>query len=252
MTFKGFSKPESNFSKLPHQFIEVMPQIETKGEMAVILYILRHTWGFQEASKKITLDEFENGRKKSDGTRLDSGTGLSRPTILDGLERAEAHGFIEVERDDSDSARVKKVYSLRMEGSRNLTPDVKKLDPGGKETLHRSEKETLERNLRNKPQSDGDCPARANFSVLADICKIDLATITPTQRGKLNQVEKILRMRKGVTTDDIEAFGQWWYHDWWQGKDGQPPRPMQIRENWGAFERRGGGTDDNRRMRIKV
>lgn len=94
--------------------------------------------------------------------------------------------------------------------------------------------------------------ARANFSVLADICKIDLATITPTQRGKLNQVEKLLRTRKGVTTDDIEAFGKWWYRDWWQGKNGQPPRPMQIRENWGAFERRGGGADDKGRMRIKV
>jgi len=248
--FCGFSVPKSNFSRLPHQFIEIMPQIETKGEMAVILYILRHTWGFQETSKKITLDEFENGRKKSDGTRMDGGTGLSRPTILDGLERAEAHGFIEVERDESDSARVKKVYSLRMVGARNLTPDVKKLDIRGKESLHRSEKETLERNKGKKTHDENPNAARDNFAALAELCKIDLETITPTQRGKLNQVEKLLRVKKDVTDKDIKAFSDWWYKEWWQGRDGQPPRPMQIRENWGAFEQRGNQQRNDGVLRI--
>jgi len=34
-----------------------------------VLYILRHTWGFQDTSKRITSDEFEHGRKRIDGTR---------------------------------------------------------------------------------------------------------------------------------------------------------------------------------------
>jgi len=231
--FDGFTQPKSNFSKLPHQFIEILPQIETKGEMTVILYILRHTWGYQDQRKKITLDEFEHGRKKSDGTRIDSGTGLSRPTILDGLARAEKHGFIKIERDESDSARVKKVYSLRMEGSRNFTPDVKKSDTGGKESLHRSEKETIERNNRKK---HADSPSQSNFGMLARICKADLDTITPTMRGKLNQLEGILRKKKGATTEDLKQFGIWWYHHWWQGEDGQAPRPEQIRDKWGEFD----------------
>jgi len=233
--FEGFTEPKSNFSKLPHQFIEILPRIETKGEMAVILYILRHTWGFQDSHKKITLDEFENGRKRADGTRMDGGTGLSRPTILDGLARAEEHGFINVECDGSDKARVKKVYSLRMEGSRNLTPDVKKLDTGGKDSLHRTEKETLERNSRKKT-NDAISPHKANFSMLARVCKIDLDTITPKLRGKLNLTECVLREKKGTTSDDIKQFGLWWYKHWWQGEDGQPPRPMQVREEWGRFE----------------
>jgi hypothetical protein len=94
--------------------------------------------------------------------------------------------------------------------------------------------------------------ARANFSALAKVCKIDLDTITPTQRGKLNQVEKLLRTRKGVTAKDINAFGDWWYDDWWQGQDGQPPRPMQIRENWGAFEQRGNAQRNDKRMRVEI
>jgi hypothetical protein len=148
-TFNGFEEPKENWSKLPHAFIGALPLVETEGELKVILYILRHTWGFQDTEKKITLDEFKNGRKRRDRTRLDAGTGLSKPTIIDGLERAEQHGFINVEVNDSDKARVKKLYSLRM--SKDFTPDVKELDTSGKEPLQRSEKETLERNPSNIP-----------------------------------------------------------------------------------------------------
>lgn len=118
VTFKGFPKPESNYSKLPHDIIEQLPQIETLGEMKVILYILRHTWGFQEFGeddyKRITLDEFMNGRKRKDGTRLDEGTGLARATVVEGLKRAEKHGFIVSDVDRRDAARVKISYRLRM------------------------------------------------------------------------------------------------------------------------------------------
>lgn len=148
--FEGFSKPESNWSKLPHQLIEAMPLVETLGEFKVIVYILRHTWGYQEfdVSKRITLDEFENGRKKSDGTRLDGGTGLSKPTIIDGLRRAEEHGFIIVE-EGGDAGRVKKLYRLNM--SNSFTGPVKKLDRSGKESLHRTEKDTCKDTLKDQP-----------------------------------------------------------------------------------------------------
>ena len=75
-TFQGFEEPRENWSKLPHDFINVLPLIETIGEMKVILYILRHTWGFHDEDKKITIDEFEHGRKRKDQTRLVAGPRL--------------------------------------------------------------------------------------------------------------------------------------------------------------------------------
>ena len=111
--FKGFSPPRENWSKLPHEFIDAMPLVETGGEMKVILYILRHTWGYQNDERKITLDEFEHGRKRRDGTRIDRGTGLTRTTIVNGIRRAVKHGFIVVEVDTRDKARTKKYYALR-------------------------------------------------------------------------------------------------------------------------------------------
>ena len=82
-TVEGFAEPEQNWSKLPHQLIEALPLIETIGEMKVILYVLRHTWGYHDDEKKITLDEFCNGRKRRDGSRLDGGTGLDSTAGVD-------------------------------------------------------------------------------------------------------------------------------------------------------------------------
>jgi DNA-binding PadR family transcriptional regulator len=143
--FKGFESSKQNWSKLPHQLIEALPNIKTIGEMKVIIYTLRHTWGYQDDYKKITLDEFENGRKRKDGSRIDNGTGLTKPTIVDGIKRAVADGFLFEHIDTSDSARVEKFYSLTQEGLKDLTSGVKTFNTRGKETLHRTEKETIKK-----------------------------------------------------------------------------------------------------------
>lgn len=149
--FDGFREPDQNWSRLPHQFIEALPIIESQGEMAVILYVLRHTWGYGDDDKRITLDEFQHGRKRRDGSRIDSGTGMSRTSILRGIEKAVSHGFLEVEEDNSDLARQKRFYSLRLNQMYRIdTPDVSNRYPGGSDSIHRSEKETS----RKKPERD--------------------------------------------------------------------------------------------------
>ena len=154
-TFCGFEEPKENWSKLPHDLIAALPLVDTVGEMKVILYILRHTWGYHDTEKKITLDEFEHGRKRKDGTRLDGGTGLSRTTIADGLSRAEKHGFIEITVDDHDLGRIQKIYRLKdggseviPQGARSCPSDSQKLHPREPEVDPRTEKETSETNLR--------------------------------------------------------------------------------------------------------
>ena len=151
MTFTGFAQPTANYSKLPHQLINELPQITTIGEMKVLLYVLRHTWGFQEfgEGKKITLDEFEHGRKRKDRTRMDNGTGLTKSTIIAGLKKAVEHGFLIVETDSSDKGRVKKSYALNM-GLESKPVDVESLYIESIETTHRTEKETL----RKKPKKN--------------------------------------------------------------------------------------------------
>lgn len=153
--FTGFQVPEQNWSQLSHEFISALPIFDTMAEIKVVLYILRHTWGYKEydTTKRITLDEFMHGRKRKDGTRLDDGIGMAKNSVIDGLERAINHGFICAEIDNSDKARIEKCYAISMVSNSDvqlLNPDVQKLNTGAPEVEHRTEKETLERNLEKE------------------------------------------------------------------------------------------------------
>lgn len=146
--YEGFDPPEENWSKLPHSLVERLRYISTLAEFKVIVYILRHTWGYREydSDKPITMDEFVNGRKRKDGTRLDPGVGMNEQAIRDGLGRAEEHGFITVQIDDTDKGRIKKSYSLHMkQGGENHGAGGGKSSPHRMKIIPRSEKETLDK-----------------------------------------------------------------------------------------------------------
>lgn len=124
-SFLGFSYPdEGNFTRIPNEFMEMeLTNIDSLAEMKVILYVMRHTWGYQEymdsgmggGFKKITTDEFMHGRlRKREGTRMDEGTGLSDYGVRYGLKKAVEHGYLVEEVDVRDKARIKKYYALKM------------------------------------------------------------------------------------------------------------------------------------------
>lgn len=218
--FEGFEEPKENWSKLPHVFIGALPLVETKGELEVILYILRHTWGFQDDRKKITLDEFANGRKYKNGKRIDNGTGLSIPTIRNGLKRAVEHGFITHEQDARDPARVKNFYSLRMNsGERNLHSGCKKDSGSVKKDLPRTEKETSETNMENeKPPLSDENNVTSDLPIALD--------------GHQQAVDKA----SGGTSDDpSDEIGQ---HLYWGFMEGPVPIPRGKKE-WGKWHEAG-------------
>src|SRR2546422_6398818 len=173
--FEGFNKPEANFFRLPNEWTDITAQVTSLAEMKLVEYVLKHTWGYSEFDmvKKITTDEFMYGRKKKDGTRIDIGTGLSKPSVIEGLNNAVKHGLLEVEIDDSDKARIKKFYKLRMKTPleeaepeeqaahadvKNVNIGVKNFDSRGKKSLQRSEKDTIERynNVAKQNKKDRD------------------------------------------------------------------------------------------------
>lgn len=168
--FAGFERPEANYFKMPNTWTDVTAEIDSIAELKVVEYILRHTWGYQEfgIKKHITIDEFVNGRRRQDGSRMDKGTGLSERAVYDGLRKAVANGLIEEEVDDSDRGRIKKSYSLRMRenaradeglqslqaGVQSLHPPLQELHPGpqtlqgrGASDAPRTEKDTRERQI---------------------------------------------------------------------------------------------------------
>src|SRR6266487_1929243 len=174
MGFEGFTTPTRNYFPMPNEWIDICAKIDNLAELKVIQYVLRHTWGYHEfgITKAITIDEFMRGRKRQDGTRIDSGTGLkSDRSVKDGLKAAIEHGYLIYDIDDTDKARIKKSYALKMsselrgvdttpQDSQNrgvdTTPLTGSIYPSGGQNLppnkvvstHRSEKDTIERHLK--------------------------------------------------------------------------------------------------------
>jgi 5-methylcytosine-specific restriction endonuclease McrA len=114
--WEGFDMPEAGHTRMPNNFFEAVAQINNMAELKVVLYVARHTWGFQEFDehKRIATDEFVHGRKLKNRERMDSGTGLGLTSTKEGIAKAIAHGFLECEMDYSDLARVQKSYRLKM------------------------------------------------------------------------------------------------------------------------------------------
>jgi len=206
MTFKGFERPEQNYSKLPHSFIDVLPQIDTMAEMKVVLYLLRHTWGFSEFGKpkKLTTDEFCNGRKKKDQSRMDNGTGLSENSVRSGLEKAIEHGFILVETDETDKARIEKWYCLNMDDSSNFESRGANFEDRGAEFEDRSEKETKER----KEQSANADYLSATEKEEADKKFLAILEFERMAREKMNS--GIWRGRE-LIPPHLLIYADWWH-----------------------------------------
>lgn len=236
--FPGFDIPDQNWFKVPNEWTDIASGM-TLAERAVVMYVLRHTWGYREfnKSKSISTDEFEHGRKRKDGTRIDKGTGLSRMSILKGIRNAVENGYLKVEEDRTDLGRMKKKYSLRMYRSdvKKVDTDVEKLDAGGLKNRPRTEKDTLERQPKKDKNGRKVFPPRFcnGFSLTKFDMKVgvelhailvkfdsDLVITTGKKRGvrkdTLAKNSFRLRTERSVSEERIKKVVKWLrdhYHD---------------------------------------
>jgi|GEM_PF-2586325 len=82
-----------NFTQIPNVLLdEVLPDL-SKGELKVLLYIARKTYGFHKVKDKISLSQLENGV-----AGYDKGTGLNRETVIISVDRLEKINLIIVDR----------------------------------------------------------------------------------------------------------------------------------------------------------
>jgi len=197
-------------------------------------------------------------------------TGMSRPTVVKAVNQLEGLNIIAIERtdgrshtyyllDQSEWKPVKEVYTTCKGGlqvdvneiytpckgglqvpvngvytnnTQGTKPSEQDPDEHGADAPCASESETEPEQLKTKT------PAQEMFEALATVCAWDLDLITEKQRGALNQTGKLLREMRGqtVTPTDVLAFGEWWRANDWRGKQGEFPRPDQVRAEWGRFK----------------
>lgn len=79
---------------------------------------------------------------------------------------------------------------------------------------------------------------------ISRICQIYMHTATQRQKGTVMQTAKNLR-QANITPQQVAAFGQWWYKLDWRGKTGSPPKPFQIRTEWGKYEAWAGASEED-------
>lgn len=127
--FAGFDDPEENWVKLPKAIYENLARFSSEAELKVVLYVLRHTWGYGDDYKALSVNDICHGRRRRDGSQIDNGTGLQPQAVRDGIQRAIDHGFLRVWLDDSDAGRQTKYYMLARSDVEEVPPGTEQL-PG--------------------------------------------------------------------------------------------------------------------------
>ena len=138
--YKGIPSP--NGTIIPDDVFDVLLPVCSGAEFKVLLYICRRTFGFKKESDNISLNQMLRGIVKKNGERLDSGVGISKPTLLRAIKTLVKKNIIIAEQRNSEE-RGHEATNYRLNlldttlgkkmnqaSSQNFTkPLVKKLDP---------------------------------------------------------------------------------------------------------------------------
>jgi hypothetical protein len=134
--FTGFEP--SNTTPVPDVLFDELLTELSGAELKVVLYIIRRTRGFKKDTDAISLNQFQKGIKKRDGTVLDKGCGIKdRQTIVNAIDSLEDKKCIESIKSktasgDNDVTRYRIRFKKVVGNSNHLQDDEQK---GGRENL---------------------------------------------------------------------------------------------------------------------
>ncbi len=112
--FGGFKN--LNSTPIPDEFFDLLAVKLSEAELRVLLYIMRRTFGFKKTGDAISLSQLTEGIRRRDGSVLDYGTGLSKPSVLKAVGGLQAKGIITIEkRTGYDGRNEVNVYQLRFQ-----------------------------------------------------------------------------------------------------------------------------------------
>jgi phage replication O-like protein O len=112
-TFQGFQFP--NTTQIPNEVFDTLMSHLSGGELKVLLYICRRTFGFRKDSDSISLTQIAHGITTRAGRVLDQGTGLSKRHVINALKALEKRNIITVTRKvDETGLNEVNTYALNM------------------------------------------------------------------------------------------------------------------------------------------
>jgi hypothetical protein len=90
----SFPDLQQGFTQIPNYFLDHIAPELSQTELRVMLYIYRHTLGYQKLADTICYEQFLNGVVTNDGRRVDQGAKVSRRALVPALAALEARGLI--------------------------------------------------------------------------------------------------------------------------------------------------------------
>src|SRR5437588_4698856 len=89
--FGGFRGP--NYTQVPDEVFDELLAEVSGNQLKVLMYIIRRTFGFKRDSDNISISQMLHGITTKEGKVLDSGVGLSKPTLLQALRDLTTMGI---------------------------------------------------------------------------------------------------------------------------------------------------------------
>jgi phage replication O-like protein O len=112
-TFPGFPFP--NTTQIPNDVFDTLMPSLSGGELKVLLYICRRTFGFQKEHDRISLAQISKGITTKTGRALDHGTGLCKRHVINALKALEKKNIIIITRTvDETGLNAVNTYSLNI------------------------------------------------------------------------------------------------------------------------------------------
>ncbi len=110
--FAGFQRP--NYTQVPDELFDELLAELSDGELRVLLYIIRRTFGFKKDYDDISLRQMVEGIRTRDGRVLDRGAGLSKASAARAVAGLSAKGIISATRNSSpQKGNEPTTYALR-------------------------------------------------------------------------------------------------------------------------------------------
>jgi len=222
--FRGFNTP--NNTQVPDEIFDELMVNLSGAELKVLLYVIRRTYGFKRESDNISLSQMLTGIIKRDGVRLDSGTGLGKPTLLAALRSLAEKGMIVPERRRSaERGDQATTYRLRLftegqlngaeepdsasaEGKETNTPVVKKVSQGGTKNLPTPEGKESAHAVVKKSAPQVTVGKDQDYKVVNDVTDHDPKTTLKDDRPATSRPtptisDRALRSKYGLTDGQI-------------------------------------------------
>ena len=170
-------KLKPNFTQIPNVFFDEWLGDLGKGELKVLLYVMRRTYGFQKNKDRISLSQLQTGIKN-----LDQGTKLGRMTLMRAITNLEEIGMLKVDRENMTN-----MYSLNLDyvGStktelvpkRYQTSTKTILEVVPKQNTQKKEKESIQKKEENSLNFLKEIPEE-QLSKLTKKYKVGISQVT--------------------------------------------------------------------------